>query len=518
MDLASGNWVLGSPSEGTRPPAPWLLINEWVLSSLVAAKEGRADSFFAMSWCLCVLSEAGVSLSAARTARVEGEAEAGAAAGHVGSVVEGEGPAVGLGDLAAEGESDAGARRFGGEEGDEEVGGIGDAGAAIQQEDLGVRVGLLPQELDCGSVRGRDSGRFEDGVGGVALEVDEELFELIGVGVDGEERAGFEVDRDAGFDGGDPFEERGEEDGLKTWRGKAGKACIPVHEARKSVGTCCDDAEGADGILLPVVGGRVSGEEVAEAGGEALDRGEGVVELVSDDAHESLPGEPFLFAEGAAEIGKHDEGMGTPALTKGGSADPETAHRTGKGHGQGAGIITIEAGGEAEISGGAVEKLFGRPTEEGFAGSVGKAETLAVVEGEDGDVEFGHDGAEECAGVHGPEALFVEGFAEGIDLDQDLAEGVIASGIPAADGKVPLADSVEDVGEGVEREEDAAEEGGPDECGGGEQHDGDGPPGRGLVGAGPEQVQRSGGAGKGGQESKKPQALFEPEAFSHGTG
>jgi hypothetical protein len=39
-----------APGEGTRPTAPWLLLNEPVLSSLVEAKGERADTFFFRSW------------------------------------------------------------------------------------------------------------------------------------------------------------------------------------------------------------------------------------------------------------------------------------------------------------------------------------------------------------------------------------------------------------------------------------------------------------------------------------
>jgi hypothetical protein len=57
---------LSTPGEGTRPTAPWLVLNEPVLSSLVNAKTQRgADPSFIWSWCLCVLSEAGVSIPSA---------------------------------------------------------------------------------------------------------------------------------------------------------------------------------------------------------------------------------------------------------------------------------------------------------------------------------------------------------------------------------------------------------------------------------------------------------------------
>ncbi len=56
---------------------------------------------------------------------VEGEGDYGFAAEAFGGVAEGQRTAMGFGDLAAEHQADAGAAAFGGEEGDEEVGGVG---------------------------------------------------------------------------------------------------------------------------------------------------------------------------------------------------------------------------------------------------------------------------------------------------------------------------------------------------------------------------------------------------------
>ncbi len=83
-----------------------------------------------------------------------------------------------LGDLAAEGESDAGSGGLGGEKGNEEIGGVGDSGTAVEKEDFGIGVGTKPPEAD-GGIWKRGCPGFEDSVGGVALEVDQELFELI---------------------------------------------------------------------------------------------------------------------------------------------------------------------------------------------------------------------------------------------------------------------------------------------------------------------------------------------------
>ena len=74
------------------------------------------------------------------------QTEAGFAALGVGAIFQGEFAAVGFGDLAAEDQADAGAVWLGGEEGDEEIGGVGDAGAVV--EDAYVDVGALARPGD----------------------------------------------------------------------------------------------------------------------------------------------------------------------------------------------------------------------------------------------------------------------------------------------------------------------------------------------------------------------------------
>ena len=67
---------------------------------------------------------------------LEWQSQASFAAGAAGSVIQSEQAAVAFGDLAAERKADAGAAGFGGEEGDEQVGRIREAGAFVLDSDL----------------------------------------------------------------------------------------------------------------------------------------------------------------------------------------------------------------------------------------------------------------------------------------------------------------------------------------------------------------------------------------------
>jgi len=109
---------------------------------------------------------------------LDGEAEAGFAAVGVGAIFEVELAAMGFGDLAAEDQSNARAARFGGEEGNEDVGRVGDARAVIH--DPNFQEGAVARPADVNA-----AARFERGVHSVADEIDEELLQLIFIGGDG---------------------------------------------------------------------------------------------------------------------------------------------------------------------------------------------------------------------------------------------------------------------------------------------------------------------------------------------
>jgi hypothetical protein len=101
----------------------------------------------------------------------------GFAAAAAGTVAEREGAAVSFGDLAAEREPDAGAAGLGSKEGNEEVGGIGNAGAIVLNHDLD-RIGRgVPSHA-------HTAAGFQRGVGGILYQVDYGLLELVGIGVE----------------------------------------------------------------------------------------------------------------------------------------------------------------------------------------------------------------------------------------------------------------------------------------------------------------------------------------------
>jgi hypothetical protein len=100
------------------------------------------------------------------------------------------------------------------------------------------------------------------------------------------------------------------------------------------------------------------------------------------------------------------------------------------------------------------EDALGGLGDELLAGAVDEAERLVGVEGEDGDVDLLHDGAEERGGLEGAEALLLEDAAEHVDFGEDVAEGLVAVGAAGADGEITLAERGEKVGHRLQRADD----------------------------------------------------------------
>ena len=90
---------------------------------------------------------------------------------------------MGLGDLTTQHQADAGAARLGGEEGHEEVLGIGQPGPFVADRDLECPVGPPPTHLD-------PAAGLERRLDAVLDQVDQQLLELVGVGLDGDLRTG----------------------------------------------------------------------------------------------------------------------------------------------------------------------------------------------------------------------------------------------------------------------------------------------------------------------------------------
>ena len=117
-------------------------------------------------------------------------------------------------------------------------------------------------------------------------------------------------------------------------------------------------------------------------------------------------------------------------------------------------FVGVETDGETEIAGAAAEEFVDRLAEQIFAGAIDQAEAAIGIEGENGDVDLGHDGAKKGGGFKGAEPLHAQSFAELIDLEQDLAEGIVGPRAAGANRVIAFAEGGEQVAHGLERPDD----------------------------------------------------------------
>jgi hypothetical protein len=180
---------------------------------------------------------------------------------------------------------------------------------------------------------------------------------------------------------------------------------------------------------------------------------------VTEHADEALPGEQFLFAERAAEVGDDDEVVRAAAFAKLAAAHAPAAGAAGEGVAAGRAGSPARQSARSRSAACAAEDALGGLVAMSCAGAVDEAERFAGVEGEDGDVDLLHHGAEERGGLEGAEALVLEHAAEHVDFPQDVAEGLIAAGAAGAHGEIALAEGGEEVGHGLQRADDVPTQG-----------------------------------------------------------
>ena len=114
-----------------------------------------------------------------------------------------------------------------------------------------------------------------------------------------------------------------------------------------------------------------------------------------------------------------------------------------------------EACRQAERVGVAVQAALWRPREQSLAGAVHEPELPLRIEGEHGHRDLLHHGAEQARRVERAQPLLAQRVGERVDLDQHLAERIVAPRAPRADREVLLAQRREEVRQRLEREDDA---------------------------------------------------------------
>ena len=211
-------------------------------------------------------------------------------------VLEGERAAVRFGDLPAEHETNARTRGFGREERYEQVGIVGQAGSLIVDPQLERAPSALPADRDA-------AAGFQRCVDRVVEQIDQELLQLIGIGSNRHFGTGLDRDPEPRLHAGDAAHERGHIDAVDARGGQLRQARVGGGEPTEGVGTRGDHGEAAPHVVGPVVGQIRPRDDRLEASGNRLDGRERVVDLVADDADETLPRLALFVAQRTTDVG-----------------------------------------------------------------------------------------------------------------------------------------------------------------------------------------------------------------------
>jgi hypothetical protein len=102
----------------------------------------------------------------------------------------------------------------------------------------------------------------------------------------------------------------------------------------------------------------------------------------------------------------------------------------------------------------APEQPLRRAREQLLAGAVHQPQTPVPVEGEDGDLDLGHDGFQQRLGFHRAETLRAQRLAQRVHLAHDFAERVLSARAARADRVVAFVQRSEQIRDRLQRPDD----------------------------------------------------------------
>jgi len=244
----------------------------------------------------------------------------------------------------------------------------------------------------------------------------------------------------------------------------------------------------------------------AERPGEAPDRGEGVVDLVREDADEPLPRLALFRLQRPVHVGQEHQGVG-PAILAERAAPQFPAVGVGAPLVEHPRRLALKAVGEADRRGMTPDQPLGRGIEEPFPAPVHEDQRAGrVVEGEDGGVDLRHDGPHQRRRLDDAKPLAAEKVGERVRLEIEQPDVVLGVERPRAKRKVALPHRRQEVGDGLQRPDDTRVQEGQPAGEAGEDDEGGGPLQANGGGAEPEESQRDRDRREGGGGGDRDQA------------
>ena len=176
---------------------------------------------------------------------------------------------------------------------------------------------------------------------------------------------------------------------------------------------------------------------------------------MADDANQPLPRLPFLFAQRLAQVGEHEQLVGASALAELAAADFPAPDAAGEHGVDDARRFAAQAVREIQLLGAASEQPLRRLAQKPRPGAVDELQLVFLVEREHRHVDLRHHLPQQRRRLEGVQPLMAQRLDERVHLDHHLAERVAAARAAGPDGKIPLAEGRQQVGESLERQHDA---------------------------------------------------------------
>lgn len=258
------------------------------------------------------------------------------------------------------------------------------------------------------------------------------------------------IDPDGDFFGKpcDPLNQRAKWRRLDARGRQFGEAGVIAHKSTQAIGPGFDHFEAFKhvGPVFPVQT-RAVGEQAAQAVGDRFDRCHRVVEFVSKDADEALPGLQLFLPQITPHIDQNEECMWFSIFAKGASPHEETSGTSGERAPNYR--VAFHFKGEAESQLRCIfsqNRLTLAVIEEGGGGAIAQVQATSGVEGEDGRVDFIDHLFKQGVGLDRDETVFAQHLPQKIDFEHYLTEGIVGVDIARLKTEIPFPHPAQHVG------------------------------------------------------------------------
>jgi hypothetical protein len=273
--------------------------------------------------------------------------------------------------------------------------------------DPNVEVALVSRPANSDSAAG-----FERRIDRVVEQVDQELIQLISVGLNRYLRTRNQSNRKPRFETDCSSNPCADIDRLKLRLGKPRQTRIRAGETTQRFGAAGYYGQPAPHIFSKVIFVIPMRKHALETAGDRLYWRERVVQFVAEHPNDSLPRLALFFTQGAAEIRKNKQLMRKPSFPECGAPHPPPADPAGKRHLYRPYRFTLEASCQPKVECAPAEKSLQGLGKQPLARFVHQAESLFSIEREDRHINLDHYFSKESGCFHRAETLRAQRLAK----------------------------------------------------------------------------------------------------------